>query len=106
MIAILGIQLFGKFSVRRNEHILDGLDARNIQDLFCYLLLHRDHSLPSEKLASILWPETTSAQSKKNLRHILWQPQTALGPQTKSVCIDTLYAHTHLANKWIPRSLI
>ena len=81
--ATLRIQLFGKFSVRRNELILDRFDARKIQELFCYLLLHRDHSLPRETLASILWPETTTNQSKKNLRQALWQLQAALGSQNE-----------------------
>src|SRR5579859_1328532 len=79
----LNIQLFGKFCVRRNEQLLDGFDARKVQELFCYLLLHRDHSLPRETLASLLWPETTTVQSKKNLRQTLWQLQTALGSQNK-----------------------
>ncbi|HWZ19878.1 MAG TPA: BTAD domain-containing putative transcriptional regulator [Ktedonobacteraceae bacterium] len=82
--SILRIHLFGKFCVRRNEIILDGFDARKIQELFCYLLLHRDHSLPRETLASILWPETTTTQSKKNLRQALWQLQSALGSQNES----------------------
>jgi DNA-binding SARP family transcriptional activator len=75
--------LFGKICVRRNERVLDGFDARKIQELFCYLLLHRDHSLPRETLASILWPETTTTQSKKNLRQALWQLQSALGSQNE-----------------------
>ncbi len=79
----LEIHLFGKFLVRRNEQVLDGFEARKIQELFCYLLLHRDHSLPRETLASILWPETTTVQSKKNLRQALWQLQTALGSQNE-----------------------
>ena len=83
MMVKLRIQLFGKFSVRRNERILDGFDAHKIQELFCYLLLHRDHSLPRETLASILWSETTTAQSKKNLRQALWQLQSALGSQNE-----------------------
>jgi DNA-binding SARP family transcriptional activator len=82
--SILRIHLFGKFCVRRNEIILDGFDARKIQELFCYLLLHRDHSLPRETLASILWPETTTTQSKKNLRQALWQLQSTLGSQNES----------------------
>ena len=79
----LKICLFGKFYVRRNEQVLDGFDARKVQELFCYLLLHRDHSLSRETLASILWPETTTAQSKKNLRQALWQLQSALGSQNE-----------------------
>src|SRR6516164_9683239 len=79
----LRIHLYGKFCVRRNESVLDGFDARKIQELFCYLLLHRDHSLSRETLASILWPETTTTQSKKNLRQALWQLQSALGSQNE-----------------------
>jgi DNA-binding SARP family transcriptional activator len=80
----LRICLFGKFCVRRNEQVLDGFDARKVQELFCYLLLQRDRSLPRETLASILWPETTTAQSKKNLRQALWQLQSALHSQNES----------------------
>ncbi|MGZ6364921.1 MAG: AfsR/SARP family transcriptional regulator [Ktedonobacteraceae bacterium] len=83
MMVKLRIQLFGKFSIRRKEKNLDGFDARKIQELFCYLLLHRDHSLPRETLASILWLETTTTQSKKNLRQALWQLQSALGSQNE-----------------------
>ncbi len=79
----LHVYLFGKFCVRRNEQVLDGFDARKVQELFCYLLLHRDHSLPRETLASILWPDTTTSQSKKNLRQALWQLQSALGSQNE-----------------------
>lgn len=81
----LRVYLFGKFCVRRNEQVLDGFDARKVQELFCYLLLHRDHSLPRETLASILWPDTTTVQSKKSLRQALWQLQSALGSHNESV---------------------
>ncbi len=81
----LNIQLFGKFCVRRNEQVLDGFDARKVQELFCYLLLHRDHSLSREALASLLWPETTTTLSKKNLRQALWQLQSALGAQNEAL---------------------
>jgi len=78
---MLKIQLFGKYCIWRGEQELEGLDARKAQELLCYLLLHRDHALSRETLASLLWPETTTALSKKNLRQILWQLQTALGSQ-------------------------
>ena len=79
------IQLFGKFCVRRDQHILEGFEARKMQELFGYLLLHRDHPLPRETLAALLWPETTTAQSKKNLRQALWHLQSALGSQNERV---------------------
>lgn len=79
----LNIYLFGKFCVRRNDQILAGLDARKVQELFCYLLLHRDHSLPRETLASVLWPDTTTVLSRKSLRQTLWQLQSALSSQSE-----------------------
>lgn len=83
--SMLRIHLFGKFCVRRNEQVLDGFDARKVQELFCYLLLHRDHSLSREILASILWPDTITVQSKKSLRQALWQLQSALGSHNESI---------------------
>jgi DNA-binding SARP family transcriptional activator len=80
----LKIYLFGKFCVKSNEQVLEGLDARKVQELFCYLLLHRDHALPRESLASILWPDTTTLLSRKNLRQALWQLQSALGTQNEA----------------------
>src|SRR5258708_23156666 len=81
---MLRVYLFGKFCVRRDEQVLDGFDARKVQELFCYLLLHRDHSLPRETLAGLLWPDTTTVQSKKSLRQVLWPLQSALGSQHES----------------------
>lgn len=81
----LSIQLFGKFCVRRDEQrVLEGFESRKVQELFCYLLLHRDHSLPRETLACLMWPDTTTVLSKKSLRHVLWQLQAALGSQNES----------------------
>lgn len=80
----LSIHLFGKFSVRSNEQVLDGFEARKVQELFCYLLLHRDHSLPRETLASLLWPDTTTVLSKKSLRQTLWQLQSALSSRAEA----------------------
>src|SRR6266516_351583 len=78
----LEVYLFGRFCVRRNGQVLEGVDARKVQELFCYLLLHRDVSLSRETLASVLWPDTTTAHSKKYLRQTLWQLQSILGSQT------------------------
>jgi DNA-binding SARP family transcriptional activator len=81
----ISIQLFGQFCVRRNEQLLGGFEAHKVQELFCYLLLHRQHSLSREFLASLLWPDATTAQSKKRLRQALWHLQSALGSQNEPV---------------------
>ena len=58
--------------------MLEGLAACKVQELFCYLLLHRDRPHPRETLASLLWGDAPTIQSKKYLRQTLWQLQTAL----------------------------
>jgi DNA-binding SARP family transcriptional activator len=79
------IQLFGRFCVRREEQVVAGFEAHKTQELFCYLLLHRDKPVFREHLASVLWPDTTTPQSKKKLRQALWHLQSALGTQNEPV---------------------
>ncbi|MCA9938275.1 MAG: hypothetical protein KC418_06515 [Anaerolineales bacterium] len=75
---LLRISLFGKFRVCRDERPVPGIDAGKVQQLFSYLLLHRDRPHAREKLASLFWDSTTTAQSKKHLRQTLWQLQSSL----------------------------
>lgn len=76
---LLRISLFGKFCVWCDERVMAGMgDAGKVQQLFCYLLLHRDRPHPREKLASLFWDTTSTAQSKKYLRQTLWQLQSSL----------------------------
>ncbi len=81
----ISIQLFGQLCVRRNEQVLGGFEAHKVQELFCYLLLHRHHSLSRESLASLLWPDSTTSQSKKKLRQALWHLQSAIGSQSEDI---------------------
>lgn len=82
--SILNVRLLGKFSARRGEQALDGLDACKVQELFCYLLLQRERAHPRESLAALLWGESTTSQSKKYLRQALWHLQTALDDQDEA----------------------
>jgi DNA-binding SARP family transcriptional activator len=71
----LKIRLFGKLSLLYNDHELECLQSAKAKELFCYLLLHRDHPHSREVLASLLWGDYTTAQSKKCFRQTLWQLQ-------------------------------
>lgn len=78
----LYVRLFGKLHVQCGEQATIDFSVRKVQELFCYLLLYRDHSHTREALATLLWGDNTTAQSKKYLRHALWQLQTTLRPTT------------------------
>lgn len=74
----LRVCLFGKLDVKRGDHVTVDLCAHKAQELFCYLLLHRDHPRTREALTAVLWNDCSPAQSKKYLRQTLWQLQTAI----------------------------
>lgn len=79
----LHITLFGKFSIQYDGRVFAGCEASKVQELFCYLLIHRDRPHAREMLASLLWGDhCTTSQSKKYLRDALWRLQSALKAQT------------------------
>lgn len=73
----LRISLFGKFCLQHRGRIIDELDSCKVQELLCYLLLHRDRPHARELLASLLWGDQTTSRSKQYLRKTLWQLQSA-----------------------------
>lgn len=74
----LHISLFGKFCIHCDGEEITGLDSLKAQELFSYLLLHRQRPHTREKLAALLWMDSSAAQSKRYLRQALWQLQAGL----------------------------
>ena len=72
------IRLLGKFSVQRSDCEIEPFPSAKAKELFCYLLLHRDRSHSREVLASLLWGDCSTSQSKKYFRQTLWQLQQTL----------------------------
>ena len=74
----LRISLLGKLQI---QHAIRGaikFDARRAQELFCYLLLNRQKLHQREKIAGLMWAESSTTQSKRNLRQTLWHLQSIL----------------------------
>jgi DNA-binding SARP family transcriptional activator len=70
--------LFGKFRVERDGQNIDAVTTGKLQELFCYLLVFRNHPQPREVLSELLWENQTPDKSKKYLRQTLWKLQSAL----------------------------
>jgi DNA-binding SARP family transcriptional activator len=86
----LSVTLLGKFTVKRGNHTLVGIQARKVQELFCYLALFHDHPQPRETLCELLWRDQPSACSRKYLRQTLWKLQSALNPLGDTLKPDLL----------------
>jgi DNA-binding SARP family transcriptional activator len=83
------IYLFGKYEVKWADQILTSLEAGKAQELFCYLLLYREHPHSREALADLLWGDRFNAQVKKCFRQTLWRLQTNLKaqPELRNCCL-------------------
>jgi DNA-binding SARP family transcriptional activator len=90
----LSVHLFGNFRVGYEGRVINGFDSRKVQELFCYLLLHRNAPRHRETLATLLWCDNPTAQSKKYLRQALWQLQSMLHTQSASGSDRLLIAET------------
>lgn len=100
----LRAHLFGKLRLLLDGQELAGFESKKVQELFCYLVVHRDRPHPRETLASLLWEASSTSQSKKYLRQALWQLQAAVrpGPEVQLLEIDTEWVRlSPEADLWI-----
>lgn len=70
---MLRVQLFGNLRIQHGERKLECLQSNRAKELFCYLLLHRDHPHSRETLAGRFWADCDKNQSRKYLRQAIWQ---------------------------------
>ena len=95
------IRLLGQFTVQVNGAPVE-LTARPAQSLLAYLLLnpvaHR-----RERLAGLLWPDSSEANARRNLRQALWQIRRALGEQADALLLvdDVTIAFNTAINYWL-----
>jgi len=92
----LHIHLLGDFRLIYGEAPVRTINAPRLHALLAYLLLHRDAPQPRHHLAFVLWPDTTEAQARTNLRQLLYDLKQAL-PQAD------LFVHTDAKTlQWRP----
>lgn len=72
------ISLLGKLHIEYPDYRPIKIEVSREQELLCYLLLHRSRLHEREKLAGLMWGDSTTAQSKRNLRQTLWHLQSSL----------------------------
>ncbi|KAA3664735.1 MAG: hypothetical protein DWQ04_04230 [Chloroflexi bacterium] len=74
----LYISLFGKFNIRYGEEDAIGFESKKQRELLCYLLVYRNRPHSREKLATMLWKDSSATQSKRYLRQAIWHLQSIL----------------------------
>src|SRR5215212_3687134 len=74
---MLQVRLLGQFDIRMDGKRVT-IPSRAGQSLLAYLMLTVGTAHRREKLAGILWPDTTDENARKNLRQELWRIRKAL----------------------------
>src|SRR5215207_7266021 len=76
--ALFRIHLLGPLELRYGDTALPPLESARAESLLAYLLLHRGAPQQRQRLAFLLWPDSTEAQARTNLRHLLHTLRRAL----------------------------
>src|SRR5687768_13309173 len=74
---MLRIRLFDALDLRQGDVSLT-LESARAESLLAYLLLHRAAPQPRQRLAFLLWPDSTESQARTNLRHLLHDLRRAI----------------------------
>ena len=74
---MLEVTLLGQFEVLYDGKRLT-IPTRNAQSLFAYLILNAGTAHRRERLAGLLWPDSSEENARSNLRHELWRLRKAL----------------------------
>lgn len=105
---MLEVRLLGKFEVN-----YDGkpfiITARPAQSLFAYLILNAGTAHRREKLAGMLWPDSSEETARDNLRHALWRLRKAFpdGLASEYLLADDLsIAFNAAADYWLDASAL
>lgn len=78
MTPLLQIRLLGAFQLTYDQRPVTTVNSTRLQALLAYLVLHADTSHPRQYLSFLLWPDSTEAQARTNLRKLCFQLRQAL----------------------------
>jgi DNA-binding SARP family transcriptional activator len=74
----LRIRLFGDLDVRVAEERLPPIESARARSLLAYLVLHEGVPQARQRLAFLLWPDSSESQARTNLRHLLHTLRSAV----------------------------
>lgn len=84
----LRLCLLGGFRLYYDEKPVGGIDPPRFQSLLAYLVLHRDTPQLRSHLAFSLWPDSSEAQARGNLRKLLFDVRHALPDSEQFLSAD------------------
>ena len=86
---MLEIRILGQFDVRLDGKPVE-MRSQPLRLLLAYLALNAGQSIPREKIAGMLWPDTPDSAARKNLRNYVWQLRRLIGDRYLAADRNTL----------------
>lgn len=86
--AVLHIQLLGNFRLVYDDQPVTSIEAPRLQALLAYLLLHRDAPQSRQHIAFLLYPDSSEAQARTNLRNQMHYLRKALPAADRFLIAD------------------
>ncbi len=86
--AILRLHLLGTFKLFDGNTPVLTVNTPRLQALLAYLVVHRDAPQSRQRLAYLLWSDSTEKQARTNLRNLIHLLRQALPPFDALVCAD------------------
>jgi predicted ATPase/DNA-binding SARP family transcriptional activator len=87
---ILHISLLGTFVVRAGDTLVTTLNTPRLQSLLAYLILNRSVPQARQRVAFLLWPDSTEAKALASLRKHLHKLRQALPDADRYLVSDKL----------------
>src|ERR1043166_8239488 len=88
------INLFGHLRMSLEGRAVTAVNTNRLQSLIAYLILHGDTPQPRERLAFLLWPDSSESQARTNLRQLLHHLKRALPAECNVLMTN------HFAVRW------
>lgn len=88
METLLQVKLLGGFDILIDGIPSNELNTNRLQSLFAYLVLNCKSPISRQQLAFHFWPDTTDAQARTNLRHLLHSLRIALPVSDQFLIFD------------------
>lgn len=90
------IRLLGEFEFLYNGQVVGGLYADRPQSLLAFLLLHHGTPQSRQRLAFLLWPDSTEGQARTNLRNLLHTLRQTIPNADKYIVANSATIHWQL----------
>lgn len=85
----LQVKLLGGFRLALGQEPVAAVNTPRLQSLLAYLVLRRGVAQSRQSLAYLLWPESSDAQARSNLRTLLHRLATALPQSEQFLNLDS-----------------